>query len=162
MWTTLRRYSHDIFVLFLMEMIWPTILSNLWNNKVLCHEVLLPIVNCCNSHHDSLVKFIQHLAAHGESLCLSFLSKLALFIYLLWSYRGWPDTGWKVYENVTWGIIKIICDKFGVIQAKEFWTEEKIKESSVGDTSGKRIEPSSYLKTEEIEPEYWECLKKNH
>lgn len=40
---------------------------------------------------------------------------------------------------------------------------EEIKESSVGDTSGKRIEPSSYLKTKEkeIEPEYWECLKKS-
>lgn len=33
------------FALLLREMIWPTVLSNLWNSKVLSHEVLLPTVN---------------------------------------------------------------------------------------------------------------------
>lgn len=40
-------YSRDL-ILFFHEMIWLTILSKLWNDKVLYHEVLLSIVNFCN------------------------------------------------------------------------------------------------------------------
>ena len=91
---------------------------------MLSREVLLPTVNFWNSHHDLLVKFIHCLTAQGR-LCLSFLSKLASHLNIFLTIRS--TTCWKVYENVIQGITKITCDKFGVIQAKEFWTEEKIK-----------------------------------
>ena len=69
--------------------IWPTILSKLGNNKVLYCEVLLLIVNFCNSHHGLLVKFIHCLALPKEKyLCLCFLSKLAShFNFFFQSYR---------------------------------------------------------------------------
>lgn len=66
------------FTPLLREMIWPKILSNLWNNKVLYHEVLLCIVNFYNSHHDSSVTFIHRLALPRKessgSVCLSKLA----------------------------------------------------------------------------------------